>query len=493
MPAWHTHPSVWLVLGGVWVAYLVAVRRHRVVAGEPSDRRRRTTLFSIGMACLWLGADWPVHDLAEGYLYSVHMAQHLLFTLVAPPLLIAGMPAWMWRDILRPRWLFVAFRFLTRPVVALIVFNGLLLFTHWPEVVDASVRSELTHFTLHVLLVGSAIVMWWPVMSPLVELPALSPPAQMMYLFAQSLAPTIPASFLTFGHTLLYPVYGTFPRIWGISALNDQLIAGLEMKLGRRVHPVGVRRHDLLPVARPRGARRVGRPRVPRRGARAADEGAAMRPVLRDRLVMPILLPLGILAVIAAVLFGFSRILLSLTPTAATVTAIVVASGVVITAAVAAGRKQVRLSTLGAMLGVTAGVAMLAGGVALAVVGGSEEEAGGGEKPVVTLAAANIAFEPTSLTVPAGEAFTLQFHNQDANTQHNVQIFDDPKFAGTPLFSGALVTGVRQTDYEVDPLEAGAYFFHCEVHPTMTGEMQAVPSGGGGGGTGPSGPAAAAA
>ncbi len=231
MPAWHPHPSVWLVLGGIWVAYLVAVRRHRTVAGEPSDRRRRATLFSLGMACLWLGADWPVHDLAEGYLYSVHMTQHLLFTLVAPPLLIAGMPAWMWRDILRPRWLFLAFRFLTRPIVALILFNGLLLFTHWPEVVEASVRSELTHFTLHVLLFGSAIVMWWPVMSPLVELPALTPPAQMMYLFAQSLAPTIPASFLTFGRTLLYPVYGTFPRIWGISALNDQLIAGLLMKL----------------------------------------------------------------------------------------------------------------------------------------------------------------------------------------------------------------------------------------------------------------------
>ncbi len=302
----------------------------------------------------------------------------------------------------------------------------------------------------------------------------------MMYLFAQSLAPTIPASFLTFGHTLLYPVYGTFPRIWGISALNDQLIAGLEMKLVGGfilwgfVATIFFRWHareerdgwDALALRPEERELRI--------------EGAAMRPVLRDRLVMPILLPLGILAVIAAVLFGFSRILLSLTPTAATVTAIVVASGVVITAAVAAGRKQVRLSTLGAMLGVTAGVAMLAGGVALAVVGGNEEEpGGGGEKPVVTLAAANIAFEPTSLTVPAGEAFTLQFHNQDANTQHNVQIFDDPKFAGTPLFSGALVTGVRQTDYEVDPLEAGAYFFHCEVHPTMTGKMQAVPSGGG--------------
>jgi putative membrane protein len=159
------------------------------------------------------------------------MVQHMLFTLVAAPLLIAGTPAWMWRAVLRPRPLFVLFRFLTRPVVALIVFNGLLLFTHWPEVVEASVGSELVHFALHVLLFGSAIVVWWPVMSPLVELPALTPPAQMMYLFAQSLAPTIPASFLTFGQTLLYPVYGTFPRIWGISALNDQLIAGLLMKI----------------------------------------------------------------------------------------------------------------------------------------------------------------------------------------------------------------------------------------------------------------------
>jgi putative membrane protein len=137
----------------------------------------------------------------------------------------------MWRRLLRPRPLFVAFRFLTRPVVALVLFNGLLLFTHWPEIVRISVTSELAHFSLHLALFGAAMIAWWPVMSPLVELPSLSPPGQIMYLFIQSLAPTIPASFLTFGHTLLYPVYGTFPRIWGISALTDQLIAGLFMKI----------------------------------------------------------------------------------------------------------------------------------------------------------------------------------------------------------------------------------------------------------------------
>jgi putative membrane protein len=232
MPAWHPHPDVWLLLVGLWVAYLVAVRRHVPTAPvEREERGRRTLLFTSGMGLLLLASDWPMHDLSEGYLYSMHMLQHLVYTLVAAPLVVAGIPAWMWRELLRPRAIGAAFGFLTRPVVALVVFNGLLLFTHWPEVVEASVGSEWIHFGLHVLIFGSAIVMWWPVLSPLPERPALTPPAQMLYLFLQSLAPTIPASFLTFGHTLLYPVYATFPRIWGLSALDDQLVAGLLMKI----------------------------------------------------------------------------------------------------------------------------------------------------------------------------------------------------------------------------------------------------------------------
>jgi plastocyanin len=211
-----------------------------------------------------------------------------------------------------------------------------------------------------------------------------------------------------------------------------------------------------------------------------------VRPTLRDRLVLPILLPIGIVVVIAGILYGFSRILLSITPTAAWITAIIVAVGILVTASIAAGRKQVRLSTIGAMLGVTAGVAMLAGGVALAVVGGETEGEGGEEKPVVALAAFNIAFEPTSLDVPAGEAFTLRFNNRDAQTQHNVEIFQSKDFAGQALFAGDLVTGVRTVNYAVDALQAGTYYFRCIVHANMTGEMQAAETGGGGpGGGGP--------
>jgi len=232
LPDWHPHPDVWLLLGAVEATYVVAARRRaRAHPAEDPGWRRRAGFFSLGMLTLWMGSEWPIHDLAEGYLYSVHMVQHLLFSLVAPPLLLAGTPAWLLRGFLRPRPVEVAFRFLTRPLVALMAFNAVLLFTHWPAVVDASVGSEWAHFGLHVLLVGSALAMWWPVLSPLPEAPPLAPPGQMLYLFLQSLAPTIPASFLTFGSTVLYPAYAAFPRIWGVSALSDQLVAGLIMKL----------------------------------------------------------------------------------------------------------------------------------------------------------------------------------------------------------------------------------------------------------------------
>ena len=230
LPSFHVHPSVFAVFGGLIWAYFGAAKRHERATGDRLEPGRRNR-FLGGVAALFVGASWPIHDLAESYLYSMHMVQHMLFTFVGAPLLLTGMPAWMWRSLLRPAPVRAAWGVLTRPLVALVVANGVLFFIHWPEIVSLSVRSELAHFSLHTLLLGSAIVMWWPVLSPLPELPALARPGQLIYLFFQSLAPTIPASFLTFGTKPLYPIYATFPRIWGIDPLTDQLIAGLVMKL----------------------------------------------------------------------------------------------------------------------------------------------------------------------------------------------------------------------------------------------------------------------
>jgi plastocyanin len=203
----------------------------------------------------------------------------------------------------------------------------------------------------------------------------------------------------------------------------------------------------------------------------------------RDRFVLPIALPVGILVIIAAALYGFSRILLAISHDAATVTALLVALAIVVVAAVVAGRQYVRLSSLAGMVGAVAGVAMLAGGVAIASLG-TEGGGGEGEGPgaAITVVAVNLAFQPTTVTVPAGEPFQIVFENQDAGVQHNIQVFETDDLSAAPLFAGDLITGPAEITYEVPALEPGTYPFNCLVHPTMVGSIEAVEGGGGGGG-----------
>jgi putative membrane protein len=231
---WHLHLDVVLVVVGLEAAYLLALRYlgpGRVPVGEPAASRAQITAFTLGVVTIWVAAGWPIHDLAESYLYSVHMVQHLLLSLVAPPLLLLGTPAWLVRTLLRPTSVFRVVRRLSRPLPALLLFNLVIALTHWTVVVDLTARSELAHFSFHAALFGTALLMWMPVVSPLIELPRLPYPGQMLYLFAQSLLPTVPASFLTFGSTPLYQVYADAPRTFGISAITDQRLAGLFMKI----------------------------------------------------------------------------------------------------------------------------------------------------------------------------------------------------------------------------------------------------------------------
>ena len=219
------------------IIVLAEAYRYAVVTLRPrvSDagrvKRSQVLLFAGGLLALLVAGGSPLHNISEQYWLSAHMFQHLLFTLVAAPLLVAGTPTWLWRYLLCSRRVLPVSRFLTRPLVSFSLFNMLLLLTHLPATVDLALHNAVFHFLVHVALVLAAMLMWWPILSRLEELPALSPPLQLAYLFMQSLLPAVMASFVTFSDRPVYPFYRNAPRLWEISAITDQQIAGGVMKV----------------------------------------------------------------------------------------------------------------------------------------------------------------------------------------------------------------------------------------------------------------------
>jgi putative membrane protein len=233
-PAWAPHPEVWLLVVAIAAGYALAIRNlgpRLAPKGSPVVTRFQIATFSGGLLAMWVASDWPIHDLGERYFFWVHMVQHTTYAIIAAPLLLMGTPTWLARWLLSPRWLLHTVRYLSRLIPATIVFNLVIIVTHIPVVVDAALHNALLHFAMHALIVVSSLIVWMPLLSPLPEVPRLQPLVRMLFLFLQSVVPTVPASFLTFGDHPLYKFYESVPRLWGLSALDDMRFAGLIMKI----------------------------------------------------------------------------------------------------------------------------------------------------------------------------------------------------------------------------------------------------------------------
>lgn len=232
---WHAHPDVWAVFTTSLILYWYAVTRigPRVVrAGETIVTRRQVVWFCSGVAALWIVSDWPIHEIGEQYLYSVHMFQHLVMMLVVPPMLLLGVPGWLTRWILRPPALASAARALCRPVVAALIFNTTVAIQHWPALVNTVLEHHPLHFLAHLWLFSAAMIMWFPVLNKLPEFPRLGPAGKMIYLFIQSIIPNVPVAFLAFATGVVYKFYATVPRPFGWNAVEDQQTAAAIMKVG---------------------------------------------------------------------------------------------------------------------------------------------------------------------------------------------------------------------------------------------------------------------
>jgi putative membrane protein len=221
------HAEVVLGAGLLALAYALAwARGPRGAAAEPAR-------FLGGVLVLLVALNGPLHDLSDYYLFSAHMVQHLLLTLVVPPLLLTGTPTDMADAVLgvvmRRRTLGALARAATRPVAALGLYTAALVAWHLPGPYGAALERHAWHVVEHLVLIATAFLAWWPVLSPSRLLPRLHYGAQILYLFVFGMPMTAVAAMITGAEHVLYPFYAAAPRLWGLTALADQRLGGLIM------------------------------------------------------------------------------------------------------------------------------------------------------------------------------------------------------------------------------------------------------------------------
>jgi len=221
------HPSVPI---GVAILIAVYLGACRVIGRRPS--RRQAMWFALAMAAI-LYAHTELDELADARIFSMHMLQHLMETFVIPPLLLLGTPAWMIQRVVLNRAIKPIARGLTNPLVAFIIFSAVFVTAHFPPVFELMCRNENFHIFLHLMFMAAGVLLWWPILSPMPELPRLSYPAQILYLFLLMIPMTAVAAPITLATRVIYPWYTEAAHGWGLNPLDDQVLGGLLMWIGQ--------------------------------------------------------------------------------------------------------------------------------------------------------------------------------------------------------------------------------------------------------------------
>ncbi|MBI3970540.1 MAG: cytochrome c oxidase assembly protein [Chloroflexi bacterium] len=199
----------------------------------PEQRGRLTAwqavAFFAGILLAALVLLSPLHAMGERYLLSAHMVQHLVLTQAVAPLLLLGTPGWMLRPLLRLSAVRRAGASLLTPAPAFLLFNLVFAVWHVPPFYELALRSLPVHAIEHAAFLGLALITWWPVFGPLPELPRLPYGGQVLYLFFESLPPTVIGALIALSEKAVYPTYWAAPRIFGIEPLADQQLGGLIM------------------------------------------------------------------------------------------------------------------------------------------------------------------------------------------------------------------------------------------------------------------------
>ena len=198
--------------------------------------------FFAGCAALLAALNGPLHDLSDYYLFSAHMVQHLVLTLVVPVLWLVGTPGWMLDALVagaaRVPGALAVLRRLTRPLPAFAAYGVALVAWHLPGPYNAALETHAWHVLEHLVLLATAGLGWWPILSRSERLPALPYAGQILYLFVFGMPMTVVAALVTGAGHVLYPFYAAAPRVFDLTPLADQQLGGVIMWVPAGIIPV---------------------------------------------------------------------------------------------------------------------------------------------------------------------------------------------------------------------------------------------------------------
>jgi putative membrane protein len=233
--SWSFDPAVLLGVAVLVLLYALAWRRAR----RPGQRRRppvwRALLFAAGIVTILIALVSPLDSLGD-QLMVMHMVQHMLLLDIAPILLILGLTKVLLRPVTR-RVQTIERRagFLAHPAFAVIFYGAILWLWHIPALYDQAQGSDLVHAFEHLCFFSAGALYWWHVLSPIRNRQRLVGLGPVAYMTGGKLLVGLLGVALAFAPTVIYPFYAHQPHYWGLSPLEDQMMAGLVMALEQSI------------------------------------------------------------------------------------------------------------------------------------------------------------------------------------------------------------------------------------------------------------------
>lgn len=230
---WQIEPVLLGLITTMAVAYYLSVGplRRRLAPTEPYPVKH-ALLFGGGLLLLFLNEGSPLHDLAERYLLSAHMIQHLLLSYMIAPLLLVGTPKWLLRASLANRSMKPIMRVVLNPLTTFAAFSLIMAIYHLPRIYDLALVNTSLHHAVHIIILFASLMVWWPILHPIDDLGTTPFILRMAYIFLLPVVQLPIFGGITFAPEPLYQVYAHMPtRAFGLSVMEDQAIGGVIMKV----------------------------------------------------------------------------------------------------------------------------------------------------------------------------------------------------------------------------------------------------------------------